>query len=80
MGSLWSPDDNSTMATMTSFYLKLQKQGITKAEALRETQLALLNGTIKFTPDGQLLKLDKDSKKVKITDPAFQKEISRTEN
>jgi CHAT domain-containing protein len=80
MGSLWSPDDNSTMATMTSFYLKLQNQGMTKAEALRETQLALLDGTISFAPDGQSLTLNKDGKNVKIADPSLQQEVSLTES
>jgi CHAT domain-containing protein len=79
-GATWAGDDNSTMTTITSLYHNLQKTGMTKAEALRKTQLGLLNGKIRFTPDGKSLIFDEDKKEIKITDPNFQKAIAKTED
>ncbi|MDA0266976.1 MAG: CHAT domain-containing protein [Cyanobacteria bacterium] len=42
IASLWSVDDGGTQALMTAFYQTLS-QGTSKAEALRQAQLALIN-------------------------------------
>ena len=43
IGSLWYVSDEGTLGLMTQFYHELQSHPI-KAEALRQAQLALLNG------------------------------------
>lgn len=43
LASLWSVDDESTALLMSQFYKELANNQITKAEALRRAQLALLN-------------------------------------
>ena len=45
MASLWVVSDRGTLALMGEFYRQL-KQAPTRADALRETQLALLRGTV----------------------------------
>jgi CHAT domain-containing protein len=51
MATLWSVSDNSTPYLMSDFYrLRQQQAGTTKAAALRQAQLALLNGTAKVKP------------------------------
>ena len=52
MASLWKVDDVGTAGLMTQFYTSLQTEPI-KAEALRQAQLAMLNGEIRVE-DGQL--------------------------
>jgi len=47
MGSLWSVSDEGTLALMTTFYKQL-KQVPVKAEALRQTQLAMLKGEVRL--------------------------------
>lgn len=42
LATLWSVRDQSTVKLMSEFYKQLKKPGITKAEALRQAQLALL--------------------------------------
>ncbi|MEC4805894.1 MAG: CHAT domain-containing protein [Jaaginema sp. PMC 1079.18] len=42
VASLWSVDDGGTQLLMNRFYEVLQQPGITKAEALRQAQLALI--------------------------------------
>jgi CHAT domain-containing protein/Flp pilus assembly protein TadD len=42
LATLWSVSDRSTAALMVAFYQALGKPGITKAEALRQAQLTLL--------------------------------------
>jgi CHAT domain-containing protein len=44
MASLWSVDDGGTQALMTAFYSALQRPGTTKADALRQAQVALITG------------------------------------
>nr|WP_324616244.1 CHAT domain-containing protein [Lusitaniella coriacea] len=44
MASLWSVDDGGTQALMNGFYGALQGSGMTKAEALRQAQIALITG------------------------------------
>ncbi|MDF5720277.1 MAG: CHAT domain-containing protein [Rhizonema sp. PD37] len=43
IASLWSVSDRSTALLMISFYRELSKPGVTKAEALRRAQVALLH-------------------------------------
>ena len=43
LASLWSVSDRSTASLMIDFYRELGKPGITKAEALRRAQVALLH-------------------------------------
>jgi CHAT domain-containing protein len=43
LASLWSVSDRSTAALMIQFYRELGKPGVTKAEALRRAQVALLH-------------------------------------
>lgn len=42
IATLWSVQDNSTAELITRFYGKLKQPGITRAEALRQAQLSLL--------------------------------------
>jgi CHAT domain-containing protein len=53
MGSLWYVNDEGTLALMTEFYEQL-KTVPTKAEALRQAQLAMLEGRVRIE-GGQLV-------------------------
>jgi CHAT domain-containing protein len=44
IASLWSVNDGGTQALMNAFYAALQGDNITKAEALRQAQIALITG------------------------------------
>ncbi len=44
IASLWSVDDGGTQVLMNAFYAALQNGNITKAEALRTAQIALITG------------------------------------
>lgn len=44
MASLWSVDDGGTQALMNAFYAALQGGKLSKAEALRQAQIALITG------------------------------------
>jgi CHAT domain-containing protein len=44
IASLWTVDDGGTQALMNSFYAHLKKGNTTKAEALRQAQIALITG------------------------------------
>ena len=44
LGTLWAVRDRSTTELMKEFYQYLGQPGITRAEALRQAQLSLLNG------------------------------------
>jgi CHAT domain-containing protein len=48
MATLWSVADNSTGIFMSRFYTLLQQEGMTKAEAIRQTQREFIEG--KLTP------------------------------
>ncbi|AJY69788.1 hypothetical protein RW64_09375 [Geobacter sulfurreducens] len=50
LATLWPVEDKSTSMLMREFY-RLRETGLTKAEALRQAQLALLKGKFK-SPDG----------------------------
>ncbi len=51
VASLWSVDDQGTQVLMDAFYATLQKSNISKAEALRQAQIALI--TNDYTNLGQ---------------------------
>lgn len=53
LGSLWYVSDQGTLALMTSFYNALNQAPI-KAEAVRQAQLALINGNTHYE-NGQLI-------------------------
>jgi CHAT domain-containing protein/tetratricopeptide (TPR) repeat protein len=63
VASLWSVDDRATQAMMAEFYKHAwdEKSPLSKAEALRRAQLALLKGTI---ADGKLRGLGKKGEKL----------------
>jgi CHAT domain-containing protein len=47
IASLWSVDDGGTQALMNAFYGVLDNGKLTKAEALRQAQIALITGNDK---------------------------------
>lgn len=47
IASLWSVDDGGTQALMSAFYGILSTDKLTKAEALRQAQVSLINGNWK---------------------------------
>ncbi len=51
IASLWSVDDGGTQALMDAFYSALENRDTTKAEALRQAQIALISGN--YTALGQ---------------------------
>jgi CHAT domain-containing protein len=53
MGSLWEVSDQGTLALMANFYGQL-RQATIKAEALRQTQVAMLQGKVRLE-NGQLV-------------------------
>ena len=53
LGSLWQVSDEGTLALMTGFYEQL-RQAPTKTEALRQAQLAMLQGKVRVE-NGQLV-------------------------
>ncbi|NER50087.1 MAG: CHAT domain-containing protein [Symploca sp. SIO1A3] len=53
LGSLWYISDEGTLGFMSNFYQQLQQSSI-KAEALRQTQLAMLRGEVRLE-NGQLI-------------------------
>ena len=56
LASLWTVSDDGTLAFMTEFYQQLQDH-TTKAESLREAQLAMLHGDL-WVNNGQLIYSD----------------------
>ncbi|MEO1433373.1 MAG: CHAT domain-containing protein, partial [Cyanobacteria bacterium J06633_8] len=51
IASLWKVSDGGTQVLMNSFYNALKQGQITKAEALRQAQIALINSKYKFVSD-----------------------------
>ena len=49
MATLWNVADESTSKFMAKFYSELQKPNVDKAQAIKNTQDAFINGTIKST-------------------------------
>ncbi|NEQ54650.1 MAG: CHAT domain-containing protein, partial [Leptolyngbya sp. SIO3F4] len=62
IASLWSVDDGGTQLLMDGFYDALIRGGLTKAEALRQAQLAFITGTARrgglVLPDGSIVEAD----------------------
>jgi CHAT domain-containing protein len=52
VGSLWYVSDEGSLALMMEFYSQIKK-GLTKAEALKQAQLAMLQGKVKLK-EGQI--------------------------
>lgn len=66
LGSLWYVDDGGTQALMSGFYHYLSKEGVNiKAEALRQAQIAMLQGKLRIEND-QLVGLDGISLPIKM--------------
>jgi len=57
LGSLWYISDEGTLGFMSDFYQQLQESPI-KAEALRQTQLAMLRGEVRLE-NGKLVSSDR---------------------
>jgi CHAT domain-containing protein len=53
IASLWAVDDGGTQALMSAFYAALYKGKFTKAEALRQAQIALITGDLSAIGLGQ---------------------------
>ena len=53
LASLWKVSDEATAGLMITFYQALDQEAI-KAEALRDAQLAMINGQV-YTENGQLV-------------------------
>ncbi|WP_159789928.1 CHAT domain-containing protein [Sodalinema gerasimenkoae] len=53
LGSLWYVSDDGTLGLMTEFYQQLRNSS-TRSEALRQAQIALLNGEVRVE-EGQLI-------------------------
>ncbi|MBW4614968.1 MAG: CHAT domain-containing protein [Desmonostoc vinosum HA7617-LM4] len=47
IASLWAVDDGGTQALMSAFYTNLSSEKLTKVEALRQAQIALIKGDLK---------------------------------
>ena len=48
LGSLWKVADDSAVALMTAFFTNWKQNGMDKAEALRQAQLAMIRGDLKL--------------------------------
>ena len=51
IATLWSVADESTSLLMREFYKLHEEKKLTKAEALRQAQLAILTGDVTIAPD-----------------------------
>jgi CHAT domain-containing protein/molybdenum-dependent DNA-binding transcriptional regulator ModE len=74
LATLWSVADESTAQLMQHFYRLRQNQHLSKAEALRQAQLALLHGTGGSAPNetarAEVIHIDKTGGAAFHTDPA----------
>ena len=61
IASLWKVNDSGTQALMNTFYATLANNAITKAEALRQAQIALITGDYKTVAGsrGQMVAIDR---------------------
>ena len=57
LGSLWFVSDEGTLGLMTGFYQNLKTAPI-KSAALRQAQIAMLQGQVRVTDDAQLVLSD----------------------
>jgi len=48
VGSLWKVADDSAVTLMTAFFTNWKQKGMDKAEALRQAQLAMINGDLEL--------------------------------
>ncbi len=76
LASLWYVSDEGTLGLMTEFYQQLNTAPI-KAEALRQAQIAMINGQVKIE-DGQLISANRPAP-IKLP-PALEKAPNRTLN
>lgn len=58
IASLWEVNDGSTQTLMNAFYRLLKQGNITKAEALRQAQMALINSNA--STEGSKKRSDKE--------------------
>ncbi len=63
MASLWTVDDSSTSQLMRKFYSELATAKVTKAQALRQAQLALLKGNASGGREARGVERAKDTAK-----------------
>jgi filamentous hemagglutinin family protein len=75
LGSLWSISDQGTLSLMSKFYQELKTAPI-KAEALRRTQVAMINQHVhletgKLITDHQTFTLPSDIEAIDLTHPFF---------
>jgi CHAT domain-containing protein len=75
LGSLWSISDQGTLSLMSKFYQELKTAPI-KAEALRRTQVAMINQQVhletgKLITDNQTFTLPSDIEAIDLTHPFF---------
>jgi CHAT domain-containing protein len=59
VASLWQVSDTGTLGLMSEFHRQLQKQRI-KVEALRQAQLAMIQGAVGIDQEGKNLIIDSD--------------------
>ncbi len=61
LASLWKVNDSGTQALMNTFYATLANNAITKAEALRQAQIALITGNYKTVAGsrGQMVAIER---------------------
>jgi len=75
LGSLWSISDQGTLSLMSKFYQELKTAPI-KAEALRRTQVAMINQQVhletgKLITENQTFTLPSDIEAINLTHPFF---------
>ena len=65
IASLWKVNDSGTQALMNTFYATLANNAITKAEALRQAQIALITGNYKTVAGsrGQMVAIEQRIRK-----------------
>ena len=69
LGSLWYVSDEGTFALMTNFYQELKEAPI-KAEALRQAQIAMINGEI-LIPEISNNNISNDFSRINVSHPYY---------